>query len=302
MKRTTQTAVSPLTLLWASRYEYKAVLKTHRHRICNQLFYIISGSGYFTLGGKHYPFTAGDLFIARNGIAHGLMPKGSAAVQTIEAKFDIHENRLLAALRHSSGYFHDTTSFAAQPLTMMHDEGMRRNEFYREIAVHTLSALLYRLLRSTTEDQRPAGDVNDIAFDPTVQAVIDYLDKNITSHLSLAATASATGYSTRHVSAHFKRITGMTVFDYVKHMRIAAAKQLIRTTQLPFEDIAAKTGFENVQHFNRIFKAVTGVPPGKWRSRERDGIRKDIMFEPAALTAVKGDYMKPDERTRTRKH
>jgi YesN/AraC family two-component response regulator len=37
------------------------------------------------------------------------------------------------------------------------------------------------------------------------------------------------------------------------------------TTQTPLSDVAAQVGFENVFYFSKIFKKVTGMPPGKYK-------------------------------------
>jgi len=57
---------------------------------------------------------------------------------------------------------------------------------------------------------------------------------------------------------------------YLLEMRIAHAGELLRTTTLSQEDVAAYCGFADIHHFSKAFKRRTGVTPGAWREgRER---------------------------------
>ena len=50
------------------------------------------------------------------------------------------------------------------------------------------------------------------------------------------------------------------------NVRLQAAANLLRTTNLPIKAIAADTGFASSQHFIRTIKEVTGKTPGELRS------------------------------------
>lgn len=55
----------------------------------------------------------------------------------------------------------------------------------------------------------------------------------------------------------------------VIHSRIDAAKNLLQSTGLNTEEIAARCGYANPEHFSRQFKKYVGVSPDYWR-RHRD--------------------------------
>jgi AraC-like DNA-binding protein len=46
------------------------------------------------------------------------------------------------------------------------------------------------------------------------------------------------------------------------------------------------TGFASVHHFTRVFTRLAGISPARWRERERDGVRQDIVLRPGFINPV----------------
>lgn len=57
----------------------------------------------------------------------------------------------------------------------------------------------------------------------------------------------------------FKRYTNQSPTDYLISLRIAKAKELIRTTQMSFSEIAFSVGIESYSYFIRLFKKQEGM-------------------------------------------
>ncbi len=57
----------------------------------------------------------------------------------------------------------------------------------------------------------------------------------------------------------------MTFQDVVKEARMARARALLRETDQTVEAVAAEAGYENVEHFNRLFKKCYGMTPVQYR-------------------------------------
>ncbi len=62
---------------------------------------------------------------------------------------------------------------------------------------------------------------------------------------------------------------GVSFRELVAMERLARAKRLLTTTGMSAAAVAAEIGFQGPHHFNRAFRAATGVPPGQWREQER---------------------------------
>ena len=115
--------------------------------------------------------------------------------------------------------------------------------------------------------------------------IYDHLDGDLDLH-ALAEVAALSPY---HWHRIYHAIYGETVAATVRRLRLQrAAADLARTT-LPIEDIAARSGYESVASFNRVFKSTFGMPPAQYRrngshtkftlqSREGAGLMYDVAI------------------------
>ncbi|MGE8186794.1 helix-turn-helix domain-containing protein [Pseudomonas sp. NPDC086278] len=79
--------------------------------------------------------------------------------------------------------------------------------------------------------------------------------------------ASACALSRSHFSRAFKCSTGLSPQDWIRHQRIARAKQLIQNTDLSLTQISLECGFCDQAHFCHIFTRSEGINPFAWRCR-----------------------------------
>ncbi|MHC8305521.1 helix-turn-helix domain-containing protein [Pseudomonas sp. PB3P13] len=95
------------------------------------------------------------------------------------------------------------------------------------------------------------------------QLILDRLGETI----EVAELASACALSRSHFSRAFKCSTGLSPQDWIRHQRIARAKQLIRSTDLSLTQISLECGFCDQAHFCHIFTRSEGINPFAWRCR-----------------------------------
>lgn len=92
-----------------------------------------------------------------------------------------------------------------------------------------------------------------------------------------AGFIAAAGRSHEHVCRTCKTITGYTPSEYVNRIRIAHAAQLLRSSEIPVEDVIESCGFENVSYFYRLFKRQMGGTPKAYRlTNQRDPFQQRI--------------------------
>ena len=63
----------------------------------------------------------------------------------------------------------------------------------------------------------------------------------------------------------FKQSVGTTPHAYLTEIRLRNAKKLLETTSLSIAEIAERSGFESVSHFQVLFKKKTGMGAAKYR-------------------------------------
>ncbi len=84
--------------------------------------------------------------------------------------------------------------------------------------------------------------------------------------LTVEDLAAHAGYSPRTFARRFRAETGTTPLAWLVQQRVAAAKQLLETTDLPVETIAAQCGFGTATGLREHFRRATRTTPTAYRS------------------------------------
>jgi Response regulator containing CheY-like receiver domain and AraC-type DNA-binding domain len=84
--------------------------------------------------------------------------------------------------------------------------------------------------------------------------------------LSIALVCSHLHISTGYFSSLFKKEVKMTYGAYLLQLRMEAAKEYLRTTELKTFEIADKVGFADPNYFSLCFKKYAGVSAKEYRS------------------------------------
>jgi AraC family transcriptional activator of pobA len=82
---------------------------------------------------------------------------------------------------------------------------------------------------------------------------------------TVATCARALGYSADYLSDLLRDETGQSARDHIHRALIEAAKRRLVGTTESVSEIAFSLGFEQAQHFSKLFKHKTGQSPGAWR-------------------------------------
>lgn len=81
------------------------------------------------------------------------------------------------------------------------------------------------------------------------------------SELTLETVSATCNVSQRRIASTILEKYGCNFKTYINQIRINEAKRLMLETNLNISEIAYKVGFNSPNHFNRVFKALTGNNP-----------------------------------------
>lgn len=102
-----------------------------------------------------------------------------------------------------------------------------------------------------------------------VEGAKHYINLNYSEDLSLSKISDHVFTNPSYLSRIFKETTGMELFAYLNQVRISKAKQLLTDTDDLIIDIAVACGFNNVSHFNKIFKKIENLSPTQYRKKNK---------------------------------
>ena len=126
-----------------------------------------------------------------------------------------------------------------------------------------ISKLLLDLLDEVVEKvvRLERADYDDASY-----RTVEYIRSNYGKRITLSEVANVMGFSPTYFSKNFKKRFGCTFSTYLNQVRIRASKSLLLTTDESIAAIAEKVGFDDPGYFARVFKKLSGVTPGYYRS------------------------------------
>jgi len=138
--------------------------------------------------------------------------------------------------------------------------------------VEELTDILYTIV------DRVSGIIssfNGIPHAAALRKAESFIMENFTRKISLKEIADAAGLSAPYFSTIFREEMGENLSKYLNRLRVEKASRLLLETEMPLSEIAACCCFEDQSWFSKIFKAFTGISPGKYRN-QGGGIILDI--------------------------
>ena len=102
-----------------------------------------------------------------------------------------------------------------------------------------------------------------------VVAMVRHIAEHFREPLTVADIAAAARLHPNYAMTQFRRVVGTTVLDYLTRRRLAEARRLLITSDLPVGQVAAESGFGSVSRFYTAFTADGGAPPAAFRREHR---------------------------------
>jgi AraC-like DNA-binding protein len=117
-----------------------------------------------------------------------------------------------------------------------------------------LASKEYLKIRFTTGNKRLA-------------VIHEYLMNNYREEVNLKRLAGLVNMAEGSLCRFFKTNMGMTVFEYLSHIKIDFACKLLMDHDLSILEVCLDSGFNNLSHFNKQFKKIAGIPPSEYRKK-----------------------------------
>jgi len=130
------------------------------------------------------------------------------------------------------------------------------NKLARNPGAHTLATSSFAKV-SIEEDSR------------RILKVKEYITLNYKDEIRLSSLAELACMSESAFSRYFKLHTGRTVSEFIMDLRLGFAARLLVDTNQSIAEISFQCGYNNLSHFNRVFKRKKGCSPGEFRSQYR---------------------------------
>lgn len=120
------------------------------------------------------------------------------------------------------------------------------------------------------------------ASDPAVGAAQVWAAEHYQAEAPVAQMVAISGLAERTFKRRFVQATGMAPLDYVHHLRLEEAKQMLESGDTSIESIAFDVGYRDPSFFNRLFRRKVMMSPAQYR-RRFGGMKARVREAGAAL-------------------
>ncbi len=100
-----------------------------------------------------------------------------------------------------------------------------------------------------------------------ITTAVKYINLHYNENINVEQVAAQCRISPRYLRKIFHKQLHLSPSEYIINLRLRKACELIKSSSLPFKDIAYATGFTNQQYFTKLFKQKQGITPGKYRAK-----------------------------------
>lgn len=249
-----------------------------------QLTLVLKSKGSAVIGDTVIPFDEGDLFLIGPSLPHvfrnerdSVTSNAHPGVHTIsvyfrfnsfgEHFFELPENHLIKELLQKS----------SRGIRFMEDETEHVKEHIQQLKkkrgtdlLITFLQILDNLSKSSTFESLSSLSFMNTKNDSEskrIQDIYTYVMTNFSRDISLEEMAEVSNMSVTSFCRFFKQRTRKTFTVFVNEVRIGHACKELLYTGYNINEVAYRSGFNNISYFNRQFKVVTGQTPSEYAKR-----------------------------------
>lgn len=232
--------------------------KKHVHRDKVEIMYILKGKGTFLVDSKVFDIGQNMLIVIDSDTLH---------CSNHSIKQEYLRDRLL---------FDKKEFLKLLSLCDIDKESIMQKCFFLKESIHeyfvrltketdgiTKIELLLKILKNCQNENK-----TDVTL---IDKVLIYIDENLANTLNAEEISKSVHLSSSYLCHMFKKKTGFSLMEYVKHKRIMRAKALLEQDGLSVSEIAIACGYDNFSYFSRLFSLMTGLSPSRYRKQFNKG-------------------------------
>lgn len=107
----------------------------------------------------------------------------------------------------------------------------------------------------------------------TIKELSVKISKDVSKDYCLDTLSEETGLPQAKLQEGFKLLYGKTVTEYIRHLRLEVARDLMNDSDLNISEIVYTIGFSSRSYFSKIFKEKYNISPNEYKSK---------VFQPVA--------------------
>lgn len=226
----------------------------------------VEGTGTVMIDNKYHSFSKGDSLIINSNLMHAVSSNNKdKMVHTcliIDRNFcyengvDTDRIRFITKIRD-----YQLNKMIDELLTLYTEERFCTVAKIRK----TVMEILILLCSAYTDKSIDTSSFTDSGIERT-NSVLNYIREHYSERITLDEMAISIGISKYYLCREFKKITGVSVIEYINKLKCHKAKELLEEGATVSE-ASVKCGFESLPYFTETFKRHVGFIPSEFKRK-----------------------------------
>lgn len=220
--------------------------------------YIYSGEAYYTIDGKDYYVSKGDLLCIPEGSHRSATTNPNSPMMCYPINFQLHDFNgqdvvlpfpLISNIGIIDSLLHLYKDLNIAWIEKKAGYHLQVQSIFTSILYKLFSLLYYR---------------NDQTFiDSRIQKTLTYISEHYTQKLTVDDLAKRISLNPVYFGILFKENMGCSVKKYINQLKINHAENLLLSGEFTITETAFECGFEDIYYFSKLFKSIKGYPPSQ---------------------------------------
>lgn len=261
-------------------------IEYHNHNFY-ELIIIESGKGTHHLNGVTFPYQKGDVFLLRPSDAHEFTIQNKT--RFIYIKFTeeyiwetllIHKKnelkKIIQLLMEDQTFVYESViknktdkDHLLQLSRILLHEFSHISLYNKEVTTDLFSGIFTILIRNTMKTKNNQTWISKNMN--RIDRILYYINVNFqdAEKMKIENIAKEFLISPNYISIYVKKETGFSIQQHIIQYKIKAAEKLLLQSNYNISEIADRLGFNDVSHFNKIFKAYRNQSPSVFKKENK---------------------------------
>lgn len=238
----------------------------------------LSGKLLYTVAGQHYWLIPGTILVIPPWQLHKPLKQGKEMAERLVVRFSrSYLNCFSKKQKDFSRGFEEKFSTENRLLYLNSEENQevfrilnslyeedKGSLFGKEIAVQTWMVQLILMMSRITNQEAPQKNKDPETV--IIQKAVDYIEHSFHKNITIESLANKFYVDRYSFSKSFSKITGTPPSRYILQRRLLEAQRLL-ARNVPAQQTALETGFNDYSNFYRQFYTMYGVSPSEFREK-----------------------------------
>ena len=231
-----------------------------------EIVYVMDGELTFTLGMQSHSVTAGDICIITPDAIHNLFTedRSTSFVMKLYPAADLSDIRFDNPILHPGDPGYESLHRCVLQIMTENDT---KGEGY-QLAVNVCAGAIFLLLLREFSHQRldSRKKSRHISESNFLGRINRYLESHYMEDFGLEDISEYLGYEKSYFCRYFKRVTGITFWEYYTLFRLEKSVQrMSQNSKETISLVANASGFKNVRSYNEAFRKTYRCTPTEYK-------------------------------------